>query len=1768
MKLNKVFSRAALSLLLSLAAVAAFAQNYPKPGSASASPVPCTDCPGRNRSGELNAGLPTFPYPLPIKAHVGRYVDSVNTSDWTYHFRTARAAEVVVAPTQRGSAPPRVYMQIGSALVGYSIDTFFTSKLPGGMTDIFTGFGIPQHPGVNEVALKPDGFVYAEAPGSGWKVTLIHGQDTMFGFDYDDRGYLYMANSLMGWGIIKDDGRTGGGGFPLIQQVVDNGPGLQIPNIEAKGIASIKAGTEYYTLVFNPGGDVAIYNVTNPTDIRTPGRTSHKRQAIRTFAKTATHDRFAIVDGDNKIQIYDASAYVTGGNAIASFNPSASKQFLDVSVDNDGTFWAIEDAAPGGPLSTNVLWKFAPSGGTYTATSFSVYGEPYEPHGISVRDGYIAIYGQEQGPNTKVYDPRLYKVTNGTPTVIDLKEFFRNYYHYSPAGYAMPEGYTNLVRGFVPLKVGSKVYLIYSDHGLGDVFELQAGDSLTASYNASFGTPNPNSKATQVGPYHGDPITFSATFSTPGFPQNVTWDFGNPEAGAANSAPARTGDPVTYQYRSLSTTAEVTTPRVVKVQLANDSSTNDSMTIVQKAPTPRVVIIPPTGASTVLTNGAAVLPEDKFGDGSDGSIESHYATYLISNADGSNGTTTNLAPNATIAVGALGSRKLTFGATYGPYNASFAPLASPSYVTQISNVLYDVRPFVLSPITASANGNVVTYSATARTTTDATTILPIATTWTVTWSLKNGANVVQTATTTPAIGTISNFVINDKSVINNGSKVELVVTIPAASLGTAAQAFASGSVSQDQAKPSTTISVVNGCANTGQPCKLTTVDTPGASYSWSLTGPVNQNGTGLTFEPSLSQPGNYNVTVTVTSGVFTETSAAFPLTVQGPVCGPLPTQGAMGVTFRGLTSGCTGGPALPCQVGETFEFRAQGWPYQVQACDNFSWSFSDGGTAAGQVVQHTFPGSGPYTASFTISNSSGSAPVTFSATVTFGSGNPGGGTCTAPNGAAITVQGSQGCNGTAAAPCQTSESVTFSAGRAFGTALQQCDAVSWSFSDGAASGQSVYTRQFSTAGPVVVNLTISNSFGQASAPPFTIQIVGGTNPGGCGVPATPQITYQGLSSGCSPNNLIQCQRTEAIQFTAAGTYQNCDQFQWTFGDGTPASNEKNPVHTFAGGAQGYEVALRVHNTSGENRAFRQIRLAGEPLKPTPTITLSSSTNKTGRNAPVTFTAKSTLNATGWTWDFGDGNKDFSQTGVVGTETSIQHVFTTPGPYTVTCSARNAEETAPSPPVGIGVKDIEVTNTPEHRYLLPVVTRSTGFGGSTWRTDVQIFNPDPTVSQSNPMILKMTFNGRNTTKSYELSIVSSTFISEDFMKYFVDGDESGSVSISVMSNYRPQIWTRTYNLAANGTYGQFIPAILLSGDGTAATALPTVETFQYLPGVRSGSIYRTNVGLVNPMDRELTITVTAYSNTYSPLGSTQKKVAPFQLVQFLADAEFANVPKDNKPYTIKITVPANAWLISYASMVDQVSGDPTYLGAVSETEVSTTDFKDLIVPGVGHTGPWRSDVTIFNPDFEPAVVDLAYFNQEGVLSGEAKQITIQGRNFLQLDDLLRAGYLAPQPGDGIGALLIKSTWPETRRFPIAFSRTYNFNGVSTFGQGIPAFSSARANVKPNKPAYIPAVRQDANATYYTNLGLVNLSAQDVTVRVTLLRFDTGAEAETTTFTLKPFQSTIAPEILKQFNAARGSLKVSIEGSTGVVWTFASVIDRRTGDPEYLAGVPTQ
>jgi hypothetical protein len=89
-------------------------------------------------------------------------------------------------------------------------------------------------------------------------------------------------------------------------------------------------------------------------------------------------------------------------------------------------------------------------------------------------------------------------------------------------------------------------------------------------------------------------------------------------------------------------------------------------------------------------------------------------------------------------------------------------------------------------------------------------------------------------------------------------------------------------------------------------------------------------------------------------------------------------------------------------------------------------------------------------------------------------------------------------------------------------------------------------------------------------------------------------------------------------------------------------------------------------------------------------------------------------------------------------------------------------------------------------------------------------------------------------------------------------------------------------------------------------------------------------------------------------------------------------------------------------------------------------------------------------------------------------------------------------------------------------------------------------------------------YYTNFGVTNVSATDAVVVVKRLDPITGAETPIQQHTLKPNQSVVQRVDLGTLELA--SLKVEVTG--GNVWAFASIVDKGTFDPEYVAATPLQ
>jgi PKD repeat protein len=1754
------------------------AQQHPLPGSKSEAPVICTGCVGTNASGQPNDGLPTYPYGPPLKDFVGRYVDSDNTAQFQHiGFRTARAGRIRTASERRGTAPPRMYIAIGEAVGAYSLDNFFSTRLPAGMVSVGTvktgspvgGFGRTPL----EKILMWDGFLYPEAKAAQWHVPFQDGQTRLFDFDFDDRGYLYGAESVFGWGIVKDDGRTDATHFPKVVQMIQGGvaslPAAQqllYPNTldDTRGISTPKvivalhSGTKYYVVTSDMVRSRVIYDVTDALTPKYVATLSEdQKNGIKKWSRDDASKRIAIIAGDDHLYIYDYADYVSGSGLPVVEYTSAS--FADISFDESGNLWAAE--------KKNKLWKLTQSGSSYVPNVYTPYGTPtFEVNVMHAAAGHVVVAGIDRnGGRTggAAYDVKLLKVDASGPQIVDIDRYFQRYYHEAPTGYAEPGPYTGAQLGVQLVKQNGKTYLMYSVLGLGDVFEIEGGNSISLSMKTNgFGTTNPNAKPSENGPFLGDIVRFVANSSSQTTAYDVTWLFGNPEAGgSANQGISGTGNEISHQYTGYTTASQITTAKTVQAATIQDSTIGSTLLVNLKVPTPRIGISGVSSPITANATGVDLIAGSTFNDASDGSVESHYGIWTIDSQG------TKLKPNETISTGAVGAHTLSFQGSYGKYDSQTLTGTS-LYNTPLLTIGYTVKPFKAALNPPTSDGTTVTFTGTPSVTAD-TSVLS-ATQWTVNWTFTPGTSAGSVSTQSiasqsdpVAVGTIPSFQV-PKSQVTPGSRITLEITVDLAGLSPAAQPYATTTVSSILSTPDPAMDKV-GCANSGSPCKFTARSASGGStsdwtFAWTLKkdGVTVKTATGNPFEPAITSPGNYSTTLKVTKSIF-DSSIDQSFTAGGSLCGPIPDETDIGINK--CFSNCTAG--VPVEFSLTFRTG-----YTIQTCDTISWTFGDSTSGSGSPVSHTYNSAGTYTVSMKIQNSNGSLTKTTSITIGgSGGGDPGGGSsCTIPSNADFTYSGStSSCH--AGMDCRSGETISFSAKRGTGSP-QSCDTVLWDFGDNTATSASKNpTHTYATVGTYTVSLKITNTKGQQTV---THDVVVVPPPqGNCSTAPTVgnfAVTFTGNSSNCSNTNATDCQAGETIAFESPNYYYvpgSCDSFDWDFGDGSTHVTTRTATHTYATGGQTYQVKFKVSNAAGNATYTKNVKIAGSAAtKPIPVLTYTLFPTTGTKGKTVTFTVASNIpGTTGWTWSFGDGTaNDTSQAAGTAQSSSITHTFANKGKYNVKVTARNAED-APTAPVGTAQAQIDVADAPaipEFKYLIPVAVHAKGQNNSVWRTDVQIYNPDPNVSPSNPLRMTATFKGTD----YNLEMTKATFAYEDFLGRLLDHDDQGPIIITTKNvTTAPQIWTRTYNQdTQGGTFGQFIPAIRLDNAGSGGSVDPSVY---YLSGLRHDARYRTNIGFLNPTLAAFNVTVTVYDERRLKLGEYTETLQPFNLVQYTLKSKESpttfKLPTD-APFSVKVTVPAGQWVIAYASFIDGISNDPVFLQAIRESDVASADYKNQIVPGVGHTGSWRSDVTIFNPDVDAAQFNLQYFNSAGEKKGEALGIVLDPGKFLQYGDLLKQGVFGGNVEDGFGLLRLTVT-SQHEKYPMTFSRTY-FDDVAngTYGQGIGAFAVPRANVKPNKPALIAGVRNSAN--YRTNVGLINPTNATVTAKITVLDPQTGLGAGSIDYTLAPNQS-----ILGSFNGFgsldSGTLKVEANGE---IWAFASIIDNRTHDPEYVAATP--
>ena len=584
---------------------------------------------------------------------------------------------------------------------------------------------------------------------------------------------------------------------------------------------------------------------------------------------------------------------------------------------------------------------------------------------------------------------------------------------------------------------------------------------------------------------------------------------------------------------------------------------------------------------------------------------------------------------------------------------------------------------------------------------------------------------------------------------------------------------------------------------------------------------------------------------------------------------------------------------------------------------------------------------------------------------------------------------------------------------------------------------------------------------------------------------------------------------------------------WNFGDGTTATTS-TATHVYAAAGQ-YTITLTINGNSSVSHAVTVnapsaalgAAFTWAPVAPT-TAQL------------VNFSNQSTGSPTSFQWNFGDGTTSSVQ--------SPAHAFAAPGNYFVTLTVGNAFSTS-SVTRAVNV----ISSAVPYRALVSVITQATGVGGSSWRTELTIFNAG-NEAVTPTLIFFPGAGGQVLTRPIYLAPKQSVTYANALLELFNLQNTAGALGVEadgVVTSPDLRVSSRTFTNGAGGTYGQSV-------NGVMSEDLPSTV---YLTGLESDASFRTNVGFVNRNISPVAITVELFDANGTRVGVTSTTLPGNNFQQTPLTSLFPPLGGGQYPALSMRVIAAVPNVVStYASVVDNRSQDPVYLQGTP-----TPTGGRLVIPAVGRVPGangtfWRSDVTFYNPGsstmslslrYQPAGSDNRFVN--------ARALTVGAGKTLVLADVLN--WLGISSGSG--ALDVRWT---SAIGPVVASRTYTTttNG-GTFGQSIDPVTEF------GNDAYVPGLRSDF--TYRSNVGFVN--GGDTTIGVTTQLLGTNGQTLATGFVVlapgSQSQMTLAqmfPSINVQ-SLGSVTLKAHADGQPDM-FAYGSIIDNTSGDPVFFGG----
>ncbi len=481
-----------------------------------------------------------------------------------------------------------------------------------------------------------------------------------------------------------------------------------------------------------------------------------------------------------------------------------------------------------------------------------------------------------------------------------------------------------------------------------------------------------------------------------------------------------------------------------------------------------------------------------------------------------------------------------------------------------------------------------------------------------------------------------------------------------------------------------------------------------------------------------------------------------------------------------------------------------------------------------------------------------------------------------------------------------------------------------------------------------------------------------------------------------------------------------------------------------------------------------------------------------------------------------------------------------------------------------------TAPPPDALIIPAVAHADGIN-SKFQSDIRVTN-----SSAQPMKYQLTFmptgdtgitDGKQTTVDVD---PGRTIALDDVLQsWFGSTGATGTLEIrpltapttatttpqpAGLANILTFASSRTFNTTANGTFGQYIPAIPFAAFVGRASD-PTKSTILSLQQIAQSAAFRTNLGIVEGSGDPASVLVSVFGDNGQKLTEFTQDLKGGQHVQLNSILAQKNVEVSDGRIEIKVVSPVGK-VTAYASVLDNLTNDPLL---VSPVTVNQTAAPRYVLPGVADlsngVANWQTDVRLFNPSTSIVKATMTFFSQNGG-TPQSKDVSLAPGQVQTFDAALRQFFGITNDG---GALSITTTATTPL---VATARTYNQTSNGTYGQFIPAVTANDAAALGTRPLQILQIEESDR--YRTNVGFAEVTGKAAKIEVTAVPSDSKVAASTQ-IDLAPNQFVQYPQLLKSLgltNMYNARVSVKVISGQGRVTAYASVIDMLTNDPTFV------